>query len=107
MSFPLYDILLKESTNDDLSLEQKKELTDIIPSIDNKGHQNIFTIIRMHGLKTNSGNIFDIPYDGKKIVRDIKFNVDKLPNVVKQMLYRFVKIHIEKTNEVQSLSSTN
>jgi hypothetical protein len=103
MSFPLYDILLKDCTNNqviktDLTFEQKKDLISMISLIDAKGHQNIFTIIRIHGLKTNSGEIFDVPYDGKKNVHDIKFNLDKLPIIVKHMIYQFVKIHIYEMN---------
>jgi hypothetical protein len=101
MSFPLYDILLKDCTSNqlikiDLTIEQKKELISMIALIDEKGHQNIFTIIRIHGLKTNSGEIFDVPYDGQKNVHDIKFNLDKLPLIVKHMIYQFVKIHIHE-----------
>lgn len=105
MSFPLYDILIKESHDIDLSLDQKKELMGLIPQLDDKGHQNIFTIIRIHGLKNSSGGIFDIPYDGQRNLGDVKFNLEKLPNIVKQMIYRFVKIHIDKLKEEQDRST--
>jgi hypothetical protein len=99
MSFPLYDILLKDCTNTELSIEQKRELINIIPTLDDKAHQNIFTIIRIYGLKNSSSDIFEIPYEGNKINNDVKFNLDKLPNVLGQMIYRFITIHNQKMKE--------
>lgn len=109
-SFPLYDVLFNQASNNDLTTEQKNELMNLIPTLNNKGHQNIFTIIRIYGLKnSSSGNIFDIPYEGKKdshhgaSQNDIKFNLDKLPNKVKQMLFNFVHIHLKNTDNHLSL----
>jgi hypothetical protein len=101
MSFPLYDVLVKDCTNDDLTIEQKKEIIEMIPKMDAKGHQNIFTLIRTHGLKNNSKNIFDLPYEGQKInnQQDVNFNLDKLPNIVKQMVYKFVCMNIKTLKE--------
>lgn len=99
MAFPLYDILIKDSIDADLLPDQKKELVMLIPELDDKGHKNIFTIIRVHGLKTNSGEIFDVPYNGQKLNHQVKFNLDKLPNIVKQMIYKFVHIHDKKMKE--------
>lgn len=90
MSFPLYDVIYKDCIDVDLTLEQKRELINKIPSLDNMAHQNIFTIIRIYGLKHNNTNIFELPYDAKKNNENIKFNLEKLPNIVKQMLYKFV-----------------
>ena len=86
MAFPLYDVLVKDLIDEDLSIDNKKELMELIPTIDDKGHQNIFALIRMYGLKTNSGQIFEIPYDGQKTNKQVKFTLDKLPNIIKQMI---------------------
>lgn len=100
MSFPLYDMLHKQCTDDDLTIGQKKTLIENISKMNVDGHKNIFTIIRIHGLKNKNGDVFDIPYDGQKTADsdyNIKFNLDKLPNIVKQMIFKFTIIH---TNEV-------
>ena len=99
MSFPLYDILVKDSPNVDLTIEEKKYIVSTIPLLNDEAHKNIFTIIRLHGLKNSSSKVFDIPYSGQKINNDIRFTISKLPNIVKQMIYRFVCIHVKTKEE--------
>lgn len=108
MSFPLYDVLIKGVSDKELAKDEKIKLMSIIPNLDQKGHDNMYTLIRVHGLKTNTGgNVFEIPYDGKKIdktvneisIQDIKFNIDKLPHIVAQLVYKFALIHMETMTE--------
>lgn len=108
MSFPLYDFLIKDISNKELTKDEKIKLMSIIPTLDQKGHDNIYTLIRVHGLKTDmGGNIFETPYDGQKIdkilngkpTRDIKFNIDKLPYIVSQLVYKFAIIHTQSMTE--------
>ncbi|MDD4931684.1 MAG: hypothetical protein PHG66_06095 [Candidatus Colwellbacteria bacterium] len=104
MSFPLYDVLIKDVSDNELTREEKTKLMSIIPTLDQKGQDNMYTLIRVHGLKTKAGgNIFEIPYDGQNVdkmttgknTRDIKFNIDKLPPTVAQLIYKFAMIHID------------
>lgn len=102
MTFPLYDILLKDLVDEDLSLDNKKELIELIHTLDDKCHQNIFSLIRMYGIRANSGNIENlgnIPFDGQTDNKNVKFNLDKLPNIIKQMIYKFIFIHRDKMKE--------
>lgn len=105
MSFPLYEILIKDVKDKELTKEEKLKLISIIPTLDQKEHDNIFTLIRIHGLKNNySKNIFDIPYNGQNLNKNdtsqsIKFNVDKLPHIVGQLIFKFLTIHIERMSE--------
>lgn len=108
MSFPLYDVLIKDGVSDkELTAEEKTKLLSIILTLDQKGQDNMYTLIRVHHLKTHSGeNIFEIPYDGQKVatsngrnVKNIKFNVDKLPPMVAQLIYKFAVIHIKTMSE--------
>ena len=103
MSFQLYDVLKKESENkNDISESQKKDLITIIEHLDQIGIDNIYILIRVHYSRTNeNGNIFDIPYEGRKndklvdgkIFQDIKFNIDKLPKILRVIIYNFCKKH--------------
>jgi len=99
MSFPLYDVLIKEVKDEELTPEEKSKLISLIQSMNQKGHDIIFTLIRVHSLKTNTGkNIFDIPYEGEKEKKggkdNIKFSIDHLPNIVSQIILKFALIHI-------------
>lgn len=105
MSYPLYDVLIKDIKDTELTTSEKLKLISIIPTLDQKEHDTIFTLIRIHGLKNNySKNIFDIPYDGQNLNKNntcqsIKFNVDKLPHIVGQIVFKFLTIHTEKMRE--------
>ena len=99
MTFPLYDILIKDIVDEDLSIDNKKKLIELIPTLNDKEHQHIFALIRVYSLKHNSRQTFDIPYDGQKNNKQVIFNLDKIPNIIKQMIYKFVNIHIDKIKE--------
>lgn len=115
MSFPLYDVLVKDVPDKELTKEEKIKLISIIPTLDQKGHDNMYTLIRVHGLKNNvGGNVFDIPYEGEKInktndktLKDLNFNIDKLPHIVSQMIYKFAIIHTNTMKEDKSLLRSN
>jgi hypothetical protein len=93
-SFPLYDMLIRDCKDADLTTEQKRAITTEIPRMDSTAHTHIFTLIRIHGLKTRgTGDVFDIPYGGEKQERNIRFNLETMPNILKQMIYRFVCVH--------------
>lgn len=101
MCFPLYDILYKE-TDDSIKLS-KDELCDLAHTINNldyKEQEIIFVLIRIHHLK-NSESIFDIPYKGvrKTGSKDIKFNLEKMPEKLISILYDFTNKHISSIKE--------
>ncbi len=107
-SFPLYDILLKDVQKNDtpLTREEKRDLKKIISKLDQKGHERLFLIIRVHSLRNKEqDNIFDIPYNGKKNENNIEFDIEKMPSVVVQMLYKFVNIHLQTMKEDEEKSA--
>ena len=92
MCFPLYDILVRESVKD-LSLDEKKDLAEVISNLDIKEQEIIFVLIRINFLKENS-NFFGIPYKGVKKSNDIKFDLEKFPDNLVKILYSFTKRHL-------------
>lgn len=100
-TFPLYDILIKDAVDVDLTYEQKKEIIEVIPLLDNTEHENLYAVIRFHTLSTKTNEAFNVPYDGKKISTnmysnntfDVKFDLDKFPNIMKQMVYNFIQLY--------------
>jgi len=105
MNFPLYDNLIREVEEKELTNEQKMDLLRLVHLLDQKGKDIMFTLIRVHGLKKNSGNIFDIPFGGETLnttshMRDIKFDVNKLPPILCQIIYRFAQIHSRLQSDI-------
>jgi hypothetical protein len=50
-------------------------------------------------------SIFGLPYEGKYVKNDMKFDFNKLPFKLKHILYRFLNIHLKSIKE-NKLSNT-
>ena len=93
----------KDITNRDLTFKQKKEFIKNITRLDSAGIELCYVLIRIYDLEhEEQSSTFKLPYDGKYInSTDINFNLEELPPRLKQILYKFVQIHIHKMNEEQ------
>ena len=99
-NFPLYDDLLKKSTNDELTTKQKDEFMKIVKNIDSNGAELIYALIRTYQLENNEDkSTFKLPYGGKFVKDDMKFDFNELPNELKNILYQFVLIHLKTSEE--------
>ena len=106
-NFPLYDDLLKKSTNDELTTKQKDEFMKIVKNIDSNGAELIYALIRTYQLENNEDkSTFKLPYGGKFVKDDMKFDFNELPNELKNILYQFVLIHL-KTSEEEGIIQEN
>ena len=93
-NFPLYDSLSVERNNEDLSFKQKDDFIKIVKSIDTKGHELIYALIRTYQLENcEDKSTFKLPYGGKYVKTDIKFDLNDIPNDLKNILYKFVLKH--------------
>ena len=98
--FPLYDSLLTDIPTKDLTVTQKRLFIKRIEKIDMNGHELIYALIRMNQVENNEENTsFTLPYNGIYVESDICFDLDKLPNVLKQILFKFMGVHIAKMKE--------
>lgn len=94
-NFPLYDNLLAEvQTFEDLNNKQKDQFMKLIDDIDENTSELIYALIRVYQLENSENkNTFTLPYDGKFIDKDIKFDLNELPNQLKQVLLKFLLLH--------------
>jgi hypothetical protein len=94
-NFPLYDNLLAEvQTFEDLNNKQKDQFMKLIDDIDENTSELIYALIRVYQLENSENkNTFTLPYDGKFIDKDIKFDLNELPNQLKQILLKFLLLH--------------
>ena len=99
-NLPLYDNLMKETTNDDLTTKQKDNFMKLIKSVDQNGAELVYALIRMYQLENDDDkSTFKIPYGGKYIKSDMTFNLIDLPNQLKQVLFKFLQLHTETMKE--------
>lgn len=104
MSFPLYDSLTKSIPKKDLSVKQKKDFITDIEIFDQDGIELIYALTRVYQLQNNDSNSnFNLPYGGKFIKDDIKFDLDDFPIPLKRILYKFVSKHKKKMKDEKLL----
>lgn len=104
-NFPLYDRLANDVKNKDLTIKQKDDFVKKIKKIDSNGTELIYALIRVFQLEDSDGiNSFKIPYGGTHNGSDIIFDLNDLPNKLKQILYKFIKIHHNTMKEESKLN---
>lgn len=98
--YPFYDVLLKDLKEKDLTHKQKITLISKIDKLDNNGMELIYAIIKVHYLRNNDTSSFKLPYDGIYVNNEsVKFDLEKLPYLLKQIINKFVKLHMQKIKE--------
>ena len=100
VNFPLYDNILKEikdyELTQDLTIEKKKLLLKKIKKLDQNGFNLLYVLIKVfHINNTEDNNVSSIPYEGNIIKNNIKFDLDKLPIKLKFIIDKFVELHIK------------
>jgi hypothetical protein len=104
--FPLYDSLVKDISTIDLNITQKRAFVKRIQKIDTNGHQLVYALIRMYQVENNEENTsFTLPYNGMYVESDICFDLDKLPNMLKQLLFKFTGVHLDTMKDVKVTES--
>ena len=105
-NLPLYEILLKETSNEDLTSKEKDNFMKLVKNLDQKGFEIVYALIRIFQLENNEDkSTFKIPYGGKFVNEDLNFNLNDLPCHLKQILYKFLELHIKTMKEEISSSS--
>ena len=99
--FPLYNVLKTETTSKDLTVLQKTEFVKCVPSLDQEGHDLIFALIKSF-YNEEEKKFIQIPYGGHLNKNNIDFELNNFPNKLKQILFRFVKIHMKRMEETQN-----
>ena len=101
-NFPLYDTLNVDIPTIDLTNKQKDAFLRNVKLLDVDGMERLYVIIRIHQLENSEDkSSYIIPYKGKFVKSDLKFDLDELPTDLKHILFKFVTIH-RKTMEENS-----
>lgn len=89
----LYDSLGYNIPGDDLTDDEKQELTEMISKLDAEKKELIYLLILHDYVKQNPNTKVIFPYKSKQIGNDrLEIKVDALPTKLKRILYRFSKL---------------
>jgi hypothetical protein len=97
MTLPLYQDLIKNVTEVELTSEEKENIIKKIKKLDILGHELIYALIRCYQLENETN--YGTPYDGKVIQKGLKFDLEKFPPQLKNLINSFIDIHLEKMKE--------
>lgn len=109
-SFPLYDNLKKDLVKKDLTAKQKQDLLDNIIKLDNNTKEIIYVLIQYYSTDVDSNKDSNkdsniIPYNAiqksteNKELFDISWSITDIPIPLRQMLYKFITLHMQKKEE--------
>jgi hypothetical protein len=86
----------------ELNDEEKQTIIDLIPKLDQKGHDLLYFLIRMYHNQELQDITFTLPYqtspsesDGK----NIEFNLSNFPCHLQHIVFLFTKMHYNYINE--------
>lgn len=98
--FPLYTSLFKDIPTIDLKGHEKKEFCKNIKKLDQNGYDLIYALIRIYYLDNEDSILgFTLPYGGKYIKNDLKFDLEVFPSKLKQLLNKFIYVHLKKMED--------
>jgi hypothetical protein len=98
-TFPLFQNLISESDEKDLTQVQKKAFIKKLDKIDQDGINLIYALISSFWIYEKNELDSKIPYKGEVYDKDITFDLDLFPKKLKQILYKFIQMHVKKMNE--------
>ncbi len=101
ISFPLYENLSKDIEDKDLTVEEKIEFVEMVKGMDKEddGNSLMYALIKVYQIQNGNGSSFILPYGGKQQKPGIKFDLETFPNTLKQILHKFLRLHIKAKEE--------
>jgi len=108
-SFPLYDNLnLTDLPTHEMTSAEKDNLVELIESLDEDGKERVFVLIKKFYSLQQPDNNIRIPYNGKQVKKDVKFDLSEMPNKLRHMLNKFVEMHhktmLEEKERIKALA---
>jgi hypothetical protein len=93
-AYNLY-VSLKEPRKETFTLAQKDGVLKNISTLDEKGQEMVYMIIKYYFLEhENNKNTDAIPYEGKFVSKNLRFDLEKFPSKLKSMLHKFISMHL-------------
>ena len=104
--FPLYNTLISNIPEKDLTVIQKNTFAKKIASLDTETHELIYALIKCYFIEENKGDDFCVPYNGTLSKDKIEYSLLDFPVKLRQLLFKFVNIHSKKLIKSQRKESS-
>jgi len=98
----LYDTFTKGVVAKEFTIHKKEEFLKLVKSLDQEGIKTFLLIIKSHELKDMPDTISPIPYSGTSSQVGITFDLEKIPCILQNILYKFMEMYtINKQVELE------
>lgn len=110
-TFPLYDSLMRDTFNKELTIKQKKLFLTRIEEIDETGKEFIYALIKYHFISTNKDTHQNDLYKCKIVsvdggLRDLTWDLNDLPVRLRQILFKFTEINQKRKEELMEIQKS-
>ena len=110
-NFPLYDRLIRDIPNKNITVKQHHEFLEKIPDINTHGRELLYVLIQCYSKDNGGGDASSTPYGGevKRCGRNnvsVTWDLASFPHNLRQILYKFVVMHTEEMQEEMMRSET-
>ena len=106
-TFPLYETLLRDTTNKDLTNKQKDVLLERIKKLDLSGKELTYALIKSYfercEKKDGVGYLFNCKIETLDGLSDITWDLTMLPPRLKQILFKFTEMNQQRQTELKLL----
>ena len=98
--FPWYTTLSENIPKKDLTPTQKKSMIDDIITMNNQGHEIMFTLICMYNMNEELDEMSNIiPYNcASNTDKTYTWNVSDIPIKLRHLIFRFTQMHNKAYN---------
>ena len=106
-TFPLYETLLRDTVNKDLTNKQKDLLLERIQSLDQSGKELTYALIKSYfercEKKDDQGYLFGCEIQQVHGFSEITWDLTKLPTRLRQILFKFTEMNQQRQVELKLL----
>jgi len=103
-NFPLYNSLSTGLVKKDLTAKQKVDFVSTVSKFDTTGYELIYALIRVFQLENDVEPVTaNLPYGGVVKKAELVFDFNTIPHQLRQILYKFVKMHAKSIKETAKL----
>jgi len=106
-TFPLYETLLRDTANKELTNKQKEVLLERIQTLDLSGKELTYALIKSYfercEKKDGVGYLFDCEINTVDGLSDFTWDLVKLPPRLKQILFKFTEMNQQRQTELKVL----
>lgn len=95
----LFNSLKKDVQKETFPNDKRETLLKNIALLDDKGQEMLYVIIKYHQLETKKDAFEQLPYDGKFVSKNLRFDIEKFPNDLKYMIDKFASMHLSLMEE--------